>query len=422
MTDQPSAITVRNYMRSPEIMERFQEAIGEQRAASYISSVLLAVTQNTQLQACEPQSIAISAMRAATLRLSCDPATGQAHLVPFKGKATLIVGYKGMIQMALRTGKYRYLHVYPICEGQEITEDWKTGHHSLNGKKTSDRIIGHLLSFALVTGFEKTVYMTVDEIHEHARKHSKSYNYKDSPWKTHPYEMEQKTLVRLGLGKWGYFDPHDVTAMGQADEVVEEMPVDVTVEEAPEMSANEILETLGYDVDTDTGEVLEGESEPAPPQTKAMPRPSAPQPPPPADEEEFWIPGEEAEAPVSPPPPPNGNGKIVRPMSADQLRNAIEKKAAGYGDRQASGPQVGLLANLLNTIFQDETKRHNFQVHILGEGSLKNVPGAKIQACLDWLKPTQDTGGMYTADEMAVREAHAAWNDFQIASGQQELF
>lgn len=151
-------------------------------------------------------------------------------------------------------------------------------------------------------------------------------------------------------------------------------------------------------------------------------------------EDEEWYPEDDpqdedlpAEEEQDPEPPQqeqkaNGNGKVTRPMTADQLRNAINKKAAGYGDREASGAQVGLLASLLNNIFQDESKRHNFQAHILGEGSLKKVSGAKVQACLDWLKPVQDSGGMYVPDEMAEKEAVAAWRDFQVASGQQELF
>ena len=161
------------------------------------------------------------------------------------------------------------------------------------------------------------------------------------------------------------------------------------------------------------------------------------------DDDESWIPGEteddtppmpeddyidgQVEEPAPPPPPPpangNGNGKrFVRPFSPDKLREAIEAKAAEYGERQASDKQQGLLAHVLNEIFQDESKRHNFQKHILGEGSLKKVSGAKIQACLDWLKVTRDSGGMYIPDPMSVSEAHAAWNDFQVANGQELLF
>lgn len=317
-----NALTVKNYMRSPEIMERFAEAIGEQRAAAYISSVMLAVSQNDYLQKCTPQSIAVSAMRAATLRLSCDPATGQAHLVPFKNKATLIVGYKGMVQMALRTGKYRYLNVYAVKEGQEVTEDWRTGHHNLAGKKTGNTVIGHLLSFALVTGFEKTFYMTVEEIHEHAKKYSKSYGYKDSPWSTNSFEMEQKTLIRLGLGKWGYFDPHDVMAMGQSDEVIDELPEqgEVTITEPVKHTEAELLSGLGYDVDEKTGEILDGqvsepEAQPAQPVTREQVADDAAL----AEAKAIWV-----------------GDKTLGDHTADELTLIIENKKASETLRKAA--------------------------------------------------------------------------------------
>jgi recombination protein RecT len=72
-------------------------------AAAYISSVIIAVGASEALQQCTPKSIAVSALRAATLGLSVDPALGKAYLVPFKNEATLVVGYKGLIDLATRT-------------------------------------------------------------------------------------------------------------------------------------------------------------------------------------------------------------------------------------------------------------------------------------------------------------------------------
>ena len=107
MTEQSQApanklAVIKGYMRSAEIIRRFEEAIGKREAMPFISSVMLAVSSNQDLIECNPQSIAVSAMRAATMRLTCDPAFGYAHIVPYKGKATFIVGYKGMVHIALR--------------------------------------------------------------------------------------------------------------------------------------------------------------------------------------------------------------------------------------------------------------------------------------------------------------------------------
>lgn len=247
---------VKEYLRREDIVQSFRDVVGDNNAGAYISSVLIAVSNSDALLACEPISILNSAMRAATLRLSCDPSTGEAYLVPFKGKATLIVGYKGLRTMALRTGKYRYLNLSPIYEGEEIIEDRITGMHSLSGGKRSPVVIGWLLYFELMSGFRKSFYMTVEEIWEHARKYSKSLDKNDSPWKTARSQMERKTVLRLGLGLWGYFDPHDTAMLKKIeaaeDETIESEFTEMDLDQATEpeqhepMGEQQIMTELGF--------------------------------------------------------------------------------------------------------------------------------------------------------------------------------
>lgn len=226
-------IVIRDTLKSEKALAEFTSVLrNASEANAYIRSVLIAVANSTALQECEPTSILTSAMRAATLRLSVDPGTGEAYLVPFKGKCTLIIGYKGYKNMALRTGQYRYLNVSHIYEGEEIAEDRLTGMHSFSGGKTSNTVIGWLLYFELMSGFRKSVYMTVEEIHESAKKYSKSYDRADSPWKTERAKMEMKTVLRQGLGRWGYFDPHDNQVIAQVERA----------EEAPEIIDGETFE------------------------------------------------------------------------------------------------------------------------------------------------------------------------------------
>jgi len=247
MTDNALATTntLKNLMRSPEISEKFADVVGSSQAGGFISSVLLAVADSDALKKCHPNSIIGSALRAATLRLSVDPGLGQAYIVPFKDKATLIVGYKGLYQMAMRTGKYRIINVAKVYEGEIITEDRLTGVHRLAGGKKSDKIIGYMLFFRLVNGFEKSFYMTVEEIDDHARQYSKSYRFNDSPWKTNVEDMQRKTVLRLGLSRWGYFDPYDLMAMNTADEQID--IENVTIREEPRHTVDENMAALGYD-------------------------------------------------------------------------------------------------------------------------------------------------------------------------------
>lgn len=220
---------ISNYLDSDTVKARFASVLGDRQAMPYIASVMITVKESKQLQECHPESIYTSALRAATLKLSTDTATGQAYMVPFKGRATLVVGYKGLYDMAVRTGKYRYINVGPIYEGQVVEENQITGFHSISGRRTGDKVIGWIGAFEMnpergqVTGFGKTIYMTVEEIHAHAKEYSKSYDYKDSPWKKETPKMERKTVLRLLLRRWGYMDPADVETLNETegDEVIE---------------------------------------------------------------------------------------------------------------------------------------------------------------------------------------------------------
>jgi recombination protein RecT len=246
-----SFLAIKEYGRSPEIIERFAEIVGKHNAGGYVQSAILAVANNEALQKCTPQSIFASALRAATVQLLCEPSLGQAYLVPFKDKATFIIGYKGLYQLALRTGKYRFINVSSIYEGELIFEDRFTGEVSLEGGKTSNTVIGYLASFQLTSGFSKSLYMTVDEIHAHADKYSKSVNYATSPWKTNRVEMERKTVLRLLLSRYGYLDPKDALAISDDPEADESLPEadNVTIIEGESKPLKQIIEDLGFEPD-----------------------------------------------------------------------------------------------------------------------------------------------------------------------------
>ena len=112
---------IRNYFHHEQVLDNFHQALGsENSAGAYIASVLIQVRMNWKLMECDLTSIYASALRAATLRLSVDPATKQAYLVPYGKICTLIVGYKGLYDMAIRTGRYNLIHTSRIFQG----EDW----------------------------------------------------------------------------------------------------------------------------------------------------------------------------------------------------------------------------------------------------------------------------------------------------------
>ena len=258
---------VRAVMKSEQSIQAFSEILGSDNIAKqYVSSVMIAVWNDENLQKCTPASIYTCALRAATLKLSCDPAYGQAWLVPFKNKCTFITGYKGYRQMALRTGQYKHLHDGAIYEGQTIEQNQLTGETKIVGFPTSRTPIGYFVHFELKNGFTKTYYMTVEEIREHGKKYSKSYNYSSSPWQSNFEDMAKKTIIILGLSKYGYFDDNDTLALSVTDEddFVDAEWQEEVIKEAGEpvkMSNDQIMSDLGYDVEMTTGEIIEDKQE-----------------------------------------------------------------------------------------------------------------------------------------------------------------
>jgi len=236
-------------MRAAEIVQRFEEVVGKGNAMGYISSVLVAVSQSDQLQKCEANSVIGSALRAATMRLSVDPAVAHAYLVPFNSKvvengitrwvlkAQFLVGYKGYMYMCIRTERYKYLHLTDIYADDVVTENPVTGEIFLKRGSVSivaDRNskigvapVGHLLYMELKTGYKAWFFMTTQECDHHGQKYSPSYYNKDgsvnknSKWYTDPISMHRKTVVRQGITKYGYLDPQDLTNLGSYDDVDE---------------------------------------------------------------------------------------------------------------------------------------------------------------------------------------------------------
>jgi recombination protein RecT len=113
------------------------------------------------------------------------------------------MGYKGLIQLAMRTGQYKILNADVVYEGELRSRNKLTGEFDLSGTKKSDEITGYFAHFETINGFAKTLYMTKERVIAHAQKYSKSYNQQYSPWKTEFDAMAIKTVVRGLLGHWG---------------------------------------------------------------------------------------------------------------------------------------------------------------------------------------------------------------------------
>lgn len=173
------------------------------RAPAFISSIVSAVNSNPSLKNCEPMSVISSAMIAATLDLPINSSLGMAHVVPYGNQAQFQLGWKGFVQLALRSGQYKTINATPILEGQLVHHNIFTGEMEFQDEAISEKRIGYLLYFKLLNGYEKFFYMTAQECERHAKKFSKMYQRGKGVWAEDFDPMALKTVVKLGLSKYG---------------------------------------------------------------------------------------------------------------------------------------------------------------------------------------------------------------------------
>lgn len=195
----PQGYTIKQLMNADSVKKRFEETLGK-KAPQFMASVINLVNSDTNLQKCDQMSVVSSAMVAAALDLPIDKNLGYAWVVPYGTKATFQIGYKGYIQLALRTGQYRNINVIEVYEGElvkwnRLTEEIEL---DLDGRK-SDKVIGYTGYFELINGFRKTVYWSREDIERHKKKFSKT----GFAWKDNYDAMAMKTVVRNMLNKWG---------------------------------------------------------------------------------------------------------------------------------------------------------------------------------------------------------------------------
>ena len=206
-TETPTAIakpeaTVRGLLNTDAVKKRFEAVLGK-KAAAFTSSILSAMAANPDLEKCAPMSVVSSASIAASLDLPITPGLGMAHIVPYGNKATFQMGWKGFVQLALRTREYRTINATPILEGQLVSRNTFTGLMVFQEKATSAKVVGYLNYFQLTNGYEKYLYMTVEELEAHAKRYSQTYKKGFGKWKEDFPAMALKTVVKLNLSKWG---------------------------------------------------------------------------------------------------------------------------------------------------------------------------------------------------------------------------
>ena len=193
-----------------DVKKKFDELLGK-RSASFITSVLQIVSQNQLLSSADPNSVYHAAAVAATLDLPINNNLGFAYIVPYnqrqkdgsyKQVAQFQMGYKGFIQLSQRSGQFKTISASAIYEGQLVEENPLTGFVFDFTKKTSNKVIGYASYFQLLNGFEKTLYMSVDQLTAHGKKYSQTFKKGFGLWNDDPEGMSVKTVLKLLLSKF----------------------------------------------------------------------------------------------------------------------------------------------------------------------------------------------------------------------------
>lgn len=226
---------LKSILNAESVQEQFKNALNKNSTA-FIASVIDLYNNDKNLQACEPKQVVMEALKAAVLKLPINKALGYAYIIPFNNNVkqldgswkkvmtpTFQMGYKGYIQLAMRTGQYRTINADIVYDGELKKVSKLTGEINFDGVKASENVVGYFCYFELLNGFSKTLYMTIDEMALHAKRFSKGVkkettiqtlkglanvevntDSKSVGWMGNFHSMALKTVIRLLLSKYGY--------------------------------------------------------------------------------------------------------------------------------------------------------------------------------------------------------------------------
>lgn len=200
-------VELKTKLDAPSVKAKFESMLGK-RAPQFITSISSVVQNNALLQKAEVNSIIMGAAVAASMDLPLNSNLGYAALVPFNSKgggcfAQFQIMTKGWTELFIRTGQCQALINEIVYEGQLVKKNKFTGEYVFDeDAKKSDKIIGYMAYFRLTNGYEKTEYMTVEEVKAHAQRFSQTYRSGAGIWKESFDSMGLKTVLKKLLTKW----------------------------------------------------------------------------------------------------------------------------------------------------------------------------------------------------------------------------
>ena len=266
ITAAKEAKTLKGMLEMPAYKNKFNEMLGK-KAAGFMSSIIAVTNNNKYLAKANPATVIGAAAQAAMLDLPINQSLGFAYIVPYGSEAQFQLGYKGYIQLAQRSGQYVDIGAKTVYEGELEYENRLLDKFKF-GERTGDKVIGYLAYFRLTNGFEKMLFMELDEMIAHAKKYSKNYKGGTDKWGLTDFNtMAEKTVLKRLLSKYGPLSIESIQmsqALSNDGSVISmnkdgEFDVDFdgeTIDAEYEEPSGDTYNVAGEIIDANTGEVV----------------------------------------------------------------------------------------------------------------------------------------------------------------------
>lgn len=216
-------VSLSNFLNYPNTQKFLEDNLRDKKG-EFVSNLIALSDGDANIALCDPSKLMLCAMNATALNLPLNKNLGYAYIIPYKGVPSFQIGYKGLIQLALRTGQYKFLNACEVREG-EIARNKFTGEIKFLGENEDAPIIGYVACLELLSGFQASLYMTLKDIEDHATRFSKmyqsdkQYSTKKSKWsdpEARP-KMSIKTVLKGLLGTYGILSTELIKAMSNDD-------------------------------------------------------------------------------------------------------------------------------------------------------------------------------------------------------------
>lgn len=262
----PKKKTFSTYLTGDAVKNKINQVIGSKEGVKFIANLISLVSNNPAIAECEHSTILSSALLGESLKLSPSPQLGHYYIVPFKDNdkngnlkrvvATFQLGYKGYIQLAMRSGNYKDLDVIEIREGEYKGKDKTTGKAVIEFLEDDEEreglpVVGYYAYFELLNGFKKSLYWSKTKMQNHAEKYSQAYRtdlkkgWHYSFWSKDFDGMAFKTMLRQLISKWGILSVEFQTAMANDMSMINEEGQAVYVDNTDATEA-EVIEPTEY--------------------------------------------------------------------------------------------------------------------------------------------------------------------------------